>query len=66
MGGRGAECGGVKLQKPTAVCSNIGTNSALQLRLNYYANQAARRAQRSDVTLRNKYINALSHCFSQF
>lgn len=45
--------------KPTAVCSNIGTNSALRPWLNYYANQAAQGAQRSDVTHRNKYINAL-------
>lgn len=53
--------------KPTAVCSNIGTNRALQRRLNYYANGSARGGvQRSDVTLRNKYINALSHGFTQF
>ena len=64
MEGEGGE---TETSKPTAVCSNIGTNRALQLRLNYYANRAARGARRSDVTLRNnKYINALSHCFSQF
>lgn len=49
----GGLCVEGETSKPTAVCSIIGTNRALQLWLNYYANRAARRAQRSDVTLGN-------------